>query len=454
MKEQKTKSALKQERVLIKDLRNHIGEDVKIAGWVSTIRDHGKVVFIVPRDRTGTVQAVASNDYNETALPESQKLREQWVVEIIGEVKERPEKMKKDELNGELELGIKEIKVLSEAAELPFDMDAELNLDTLLNYRPLTLRSDRARKIFKVQATLVRAFSEFFSNNDFTQFQAPKIIGEDAEGTGEVFKIDYFKDKQAYLATSPQLYKQIMVGVYERSFTIGNVYRAEKHATTRHTNEYTSMDAEMGFIKDHHDVMNMISGYLRYAIKKVKENHLGIMKEFGVELPAIPDNVPYIKLREAQEIIKKETGEDIVGEPDLEPAHERFMGQWAKKEYGSDFVYITHYPVSKRPFYTYRDPEDEGMTKSADLLFRGMEIVTCGQRMHNYDELIESMKEKGLNPKNFEFYLQAFKYGMPPHGGFGMGLERLTAKMLGISTIKETSLFPRDINRIDTLLSQ
>jgi nondiscriminating aspartyl-tRNA synthetase len=449
-KEQK----VKMERVLIKDLKNHIGKDVKIAGWVSTIRDHGKVAFIVPRDRSGTVQAVASGDYNETALPESQKLHEQWVVEIVGEVKARPEKMIKDELNGELELGIKEVKVLSEAAELPFAMDAELNLDTLLDNRPLTLRMDRNRKIFKVQETLVQAFAEYFHNEGFTEFQSPKIIGEDAEGTGEVFKVDYFKDKQAYLATSPQLYKQMLVGVFERVFTVGNVYRAEKHATTRHTNEYTSMDAEMGFITDHHDVMNVVSDYLRFAINKIGEKHGDTLKEFEVELPQIPDNVPYVKLQEAQEIIKKETGEDTVGEPDLEPSQERFMGEWAKREHNSDFIFITHYPVSKRPMYTFRDPEDEGMTKSADLLFRGIEIVTCGQRMHNYKELVESMKEKGLNPDNFEFYLQAFKYGMPPHGGFGMGLERLTAKMLGIKTIKETSLFPRDINRIDTLLSK
>ncbi len=441
-------------RTLIKDLKDFVGEDVKIAGWVSTVRDHGKVAFIVPRDRSGTVQAVASGDYNDTALPESQKLREQWVVEIVGEVKERPEKMRKDELNGELELGIKEVKVLSEAAELPFDMDAELNLDTYLDNLPLTLRKDRARKVFALQATILKSFREALNDNDFIEFQSPAIVGGDAEGGADVFKLEYFKDNTAYLASSPQLYKQMMAGVFERVFTTPKVFRAEKSATSRHLSEYTTIDFEMTFINDHRDVMNMLDKVMNKIVTNVEREHGQTLKDFNIEAPLVPESIPFMKLIEAQEIIKKETGEDCTGEPDLEPSHERFICEYAKRELNSDFVYITHYPVSKRPFYTYEDQDDKGFTKSFDLLFRGIEIVSGGQRVHNYIELIEKIKSKGLNPEAFEFYLQAFKYGIPPHGGIGMGLERLTEKFLGIGNVREASLFPRDMNRIDTLISK
>ncbi len=442
------------ERVLIKDLKDHIGEDVKVAGWVSAVRDHGKVAFIVPRDRTGTVQAVASADYNDTALPESQKLREQWVVEIVGEVKGRPEKMRKDELNGELELGIKEVKVLSEAAELPFDIETELNQDTYLDNLPLTLRRDRARRTFALQATILKAFRQTLNGNGFTEFQAPAIVGGDAEGGADVFKLEYFKDCTAYLASSPQLYKQMMTGVFERVFATTKVFRAEKSATTRHLSEYTSIDFEMAFINDHRDVMEMLTKVIKGIVSAVEAEHKETLNDFGVELPLVPNEIPFMKLSEAQEIIKSETGEDCTGEPDLEPSHEKFLCKYAKETLGSDFIFITHYPVNKRPFYTYEDEEDKGFTKSFDLLFRGVEIVSGGQRVHNYDELVQKIKDKGLKPEAFEFYLQAFKYGLPPHGGIGMGLERLTEKFLGIGNVREASLFPRDMNRIDTLLSK
>ncbi len=441
-------------RILIKDLKDHIGEDVKVAGWVSAVRDHGKVAFVVPRDRTGTVQAVASADYNDTALPESQKLREQWVVEIIGEVKERPEKMKKDELNGELELGIKEVKVLSEAAELPFDIEADLNQDTYLDHLPLTLRRERARKTFALQATILKAFRQTLNENDFTEFQTPAIVGGDAEGGADVFKLEYFKDNIAYLASSPQLYKQMMTGVFERVFTTAKVFRAEKSATTRHLSEYTTIDFEMAFINDHRDVMDMLTKVIKGIVSAVEVEHKDTLRDFEVELPLVPDEIPFMKLSEAQEIIKAETGEDCIGEPDLEPSHEKFLCKYAKEKLSSDFIFITHYPVSKRPFYTYEDEEDKGFTKSFDLLFRGVEIVSGGQRVHNYNELVQKIKDKGLKPEAFEFYLQAFKYGLPPHGGIGMGLERLTEKFLDIGNVREASLFPRDMNRIDTLLSK
>lgn len=442
------------ERILIGDLSEHVGKAVKVEGSVDIRRDHGKLIFLVLRDSSGVVQAVVNaKDENSFAIAET--LRQEWVVSIEGEVKERPDSMKKDEQNGNIELGIQKIEVLSESEELPFDMDAQLNLDTLLDYRPLTLRRERERAIFKVQAEIVRAYREFLQGEGFTSFQNPALVGADAEGGANVFKVEYFKDKAAYLATSPQFYKQIMVGVFERVYSIGNVFRAEKHATTRHLNEYTSLDMEMGFIKDHTTIMDVEEKFLRYLSERLQENCSKEIAILGAEIPRFRDSaIPRLKLREAQALISKETGNDCIGEPDLEPEHERWLCEWALREHQSDFVFVTHYPVEKRPFYTYEDEEDKGFTKSFDLLFRGVEITTGGQRIHDHDTLVKQLKEKGLNPENFSFYLQSFKYGMPPHGGWGMGLERLTQKMLGLENVKEATLFPRDMNRIDTLLSQ
>ena len=439
------------ERIYIKDIKNKIGEEVKLAGWVDVRRDHGKLIFIDLRDMSGKAQMVALPNHKE-AHNAASKLRSECVVEIIGKVNKRPEKMvNKNEELGEVEVEITEVKILSEA-EIPFEKDAVTNLDTHLDNLPLTLRTEKSKAVFKVQAETVKAFREFLNQENFTEFQAPKLIGEDAEGGANSFDVTYFKHI-AHLAQSPQLYKQIMVGVFERVFAVGNVYRAEKHSTTRHLNEYTSLDMEMGFIQDHTDIMKMENRLLKFVMGALKE-YCG--KEFELlkaTVPEVPENIPAMKLREAQEIIKKETGEDCVKEPDLEPQHERWLCEYAQKQFGSDFIFITHFPMAKRPFYTHEDENDIGYAKGFDLLFRGVEITTGAQRIHKYDELVEALKKKGLNPDKFSFYLQAFKSGMPPHGGFGMGLERLTAKLLGLENVKEATLFPRDLNRIDTLLS-
>ena len=443
------------ERTLIKDLHNHIDSEVTIAGWVNVARNQGKMAFFDFRDRSGYVQGVVFG--KPEVLEVAHELRPEWVVTVTGKVNKRPEKMVKEGvLNGDIELEITNITVLSKAESLPFDLDEKLNIDTLLDYRPLTLRRDRERAIFRVQYEIITAYREHLTSLDFVEIQAPKLIGEDAEGGGEVFELSYFHDKTANLATSPQLYKQIMVGVFERVFTTGNVFRAEKHSTTRHLNEYTSIDAEFGFIQDHLDVMRVQTALIHFIIKRLDER---CKQEFGLldaTLPLLPkgDLFPHMKLREAQELIKKEAGQDKTKEPDLEPEDERFLCEYAREHLSSDFIFITHYPVSKRPFYTYEDEEDPGFTKSFDLLFRGVEITTGGQRRHDYENLLEGARAKGLNPETFSFYGQAFRYGMPPHGGWGMGLERLTQKFLGISNVKEATLFPRDINRIDTLLSQ
>jgi nondiscriminating aspartyl-tRNA synthetase len=441
------------ERILIGELGQHVGETVTICGWVDVRRDQGKLVFFDFRDRSGYVQGVVLPG-DEALMEAAKEVRNEYVVQISGIVNKRPEKnVQAEKQNGDIELEVKGIAVLSAAESMPFEFEGELNLDTYFDYLPLTLRSKRARAIFKVQSEIIKAYRAFLNQEGFTEFQAPKLIGDDAEGSGEVFEVPYFYGKTAHLATSPQLYKQIMVGIFERVFCTGIVFRAEKHSTSRHLNEYTSLDIEMGFIKDHKDVMATENRLMKYIC-----DHLGstCSEEFALlqaEVPEVPEQIPSMKLREAQELIFKETGRDNRNEPDLEPEDERWLCEWSKKEHDSDFVFVTHYPVSKRPMYTFEDPEDPGFTRSFDLLFRGVEITTGGQRRHEYQNLIDGIKMKGLEPEKFSYYLQAFKYGLPPHGGWGMGLERLTAKFLGLANVKEAALFPRDINRIDTLLS-
>lgn len=440
-------------RTLIKEVREAVGKEATIAGFVDVRRDHGKLIFIDVRDRSGKVQCVVTPDKKE-AHEMATMLRPEWVIAVTGKVNKRPEKMvNTDEPNGTVEIEIVEIKVLGQAKELPFELGTETHIDTHLDYLPLTLRDKKHRTIFKVQAIITQTFRDFYTNESFTEFQAPKLIGDDAEGGANSFDVSYFKHT-AHLAQSPQLYKQIMVGVFERVFTVGNVYRAEKHSTTRHLNEYTSLDIEFGFIKDHTDVMGIENRFLLHLEKELRAHCAEEFALLNVEIPVVPEKIPAMKLTEALALIKKETGADKTGAMDLEPEDERWLCEYIKKEFSSDFIFITHFPTAKRPFYTYRDEMNPAYTKGFDLLFRGVEITTGAQRIHDYDTLVASLKEKGLDPEKFSFYLQAFKYGMPPHGGFGMGLERLTQKFLGLSNVKEATLFPRDLNRIDTLLSK
>ncbi len=435
------------DRTLIHELPRSIGKPAAIAGWIEARRDHGKLIFLEVRDRSGVVQAVVTPKAAD-ALAVAETLRPQWTVVVEGEIKERPENMRAEGELGAVELVAARIDVLSRAQELPFELGTEINIDTHLDYLPLTVRTERARDIFLLQETLIDGFRTGLRTRGFTEFQAPALVGGDAEGGAAAFSVDYYYDKKAFLATSPQFYKQIMVGAFERVFATPKVFRGEKHATTRHLSEYSTMDFEMGFIKDHTDVMAVLEGVLRETIARVADLHAPALARFCVEAPCMPERVPTLKLREAQHIL------GVGAEPDLEPEHERAICEWAKKEHASDFVFITHYPVSKRPFYTYEDEADPGFTKSFDLLFRGLEITTGGQRIHEHDALVKRIVEKGLEPAHFAYYLQAFRWGMPPHGGQATGLERLTARMLGLQNVKEATLFPRDLNRIDVRLSQ
>ncbi len=441
------------ERTLIKDLKNHVGTEVLINGVVNVARHQGKMAFFDFRDRSSLIQGVVFG--KPEVLEVAKDIGAEYAVAVKGIVNKRPEKMVNATApNGDIELEITGIEILNPSEAMPFDMSADFSLDVLLDNRPLTLRRERERAIFKIQHTIITAYREFLVSEGFTEFQAPKLVGGDAEGGAEVFKVEYFDGKSAYLATSPQLYKQMMVGVFERVFTAGSMFRAEKSATTRHMSEIAMLDLEMGFIKDHTDVIALVTKLMRFITEEIN-------KKCGAELsllempPALaPETFPVMTLREAQELIKQETGADKTAEPDLEPEDERFLCEYANKHWQSDFVFVTHFPTSKRPFYTHIDPEKPEFTRSFDLLFRGLEMCSGGQRVHNYAELIERIKSKGLDPDKFEFYLQAFKYGIPPHGGIGMGLERLTMKYSGVKNVKEASLFPRDMNRIDLLLSE
>ncbi|MBI2612708.1 aspartate--tRNA(Asn) ligase [Candidatus Kaiserbacteria bacterium] len=435
------------ERTLTVDLPKSIGTSAKIAGWVEVRRDHGKLIFLDIRDRSGTVQVVVTPKAAE-ALESAKEIRAQWVVEIEGEVKARPENMRGEGPLGGVELVAAEIQVLSKAQELPFELGTEVNIDTHFDHLPLTLRSRRSRDIFAMQASILEAYRASLRRQEFTEFEAPAIVGGDAEGGAAAFKVEYYDQTVAFLATSPQFYKQIMVGPFERAFTIAKIFRAEKSATTRHLSEITQMDFEMGFIQNELEPMKVLEQVVRDVVDSVSKEHADMFARFNTTSPLLPDEFPILTLKEAlQKLGKREA-------PDLDPEDERGICEWAKKEKNSDFIFITKFPTKKRAFYTYEDPSEAPYSRGFDLLFRGLEINSGSQRIHDYDVLVSRMKERGLDPEKFSFYLQAFKYGLPPHGGCSTGLERFTARMLELPNVKEASPFPRDMSRIDTRLSE
>ena len=434
------------ERTLNKDLPNEIGKTVSISGWVDVRRDHGKLIFLDIRDRSGIVQTVVTPKAAE-ALDIAKELRAQWVVAVEGEVKARPEATKGEGPLGGIEISAQSITVLSRAQELPFELGTEVNLDTHLDHLPLTLRSRRSRDIFKMQASILNAYRTSLRAQDFTEFEAPVLVGGDAEGGAAAFKVGYYYDQTAYLATSPQFYKQIMVGPFERVFTVCKIFRAEKSATTRHLSEATCVDFEMGFIDNEREPMKILEQAIRDTVNAVSSEHADMFARFNTQAPLISDEIPVLTLKEALETLRKKEA------PDMEPEDERAICEWAKKEKNSDFVFITRYPTKKRAFYTYEDPAEAPYSRGFDLLFRGLEINSGSQRIHDHDTLVARMKERGLDPEKFSFYLQAFKFGLPPHGGSSTGLERFTARMLELPNVKEATAFPRDMNRIDVRLT-
>ena len=437
-----------------------VGESVIVSGMIHNVRVTKWGGFIVLRKSRGLLQAVVSNEtslfYDEKgeAITMADLCRE-MAVSITGVVGEAKIKDPAAFYNT-IEIAVSSVSILSRptTAEV-VDMNALKfgDEETLLRYkfdnRQVTLRNPRDMAILKVQSTIARSFADFLSTNGFTQIFTPKIVSEGAEGGANVFKMDYF-GKQVYLAQSPQFYKQIGVGVYERVFEVAPAYRAEKHNTSRHLNEYISLDVEMGFIKGQEEVMTLEAALLRHIIATVETECAHELNLLGATIPVLPEQVPVWRLSEVHDILFEHNlcETDHRGEDDLAPEEERAICKYAQEIYGSDFVFVTHFPSEHRAFYAMDDPENPELTLSFDLLMRGLEVTSGGQRIHKEQEYRDKMIKRGMNPDAFRFYLDTFRNGMPPHGGFAIGLERITACFLGINNVKECSMFPRDINRV------
>lgn len=430
-------------RILTTNLSKYTGKEVKLSGWIHRVRGMGAISFVVIRDGKSIAQTVFEGKKLQDVLNE---LKEESVISVTGKVK----KEKRAPMG--VELRVKKVEVLSKVTEdLPLTINKKkfnVNLDTLLDNRTIALRNPDQRAIFRIQGEILKAFRSFFEENGFTEINTPKIVSAGAEtGGAEMFSMKYFKKGNAYLAQSPQLYKQIMVGVFEKVYETAYVYRAEPHATSRHLNEYMSLDMEMGFIDSWTDLIDIHQELVKYILDWLNKNSKEDFETLGATIPKYV-KIPVMKLSEAQEILEKEYKVKCKGAPDLDPKQEKLICEYTAKKHRSDFVFITHYPTKKRPFYTYEDPKNPKETLSFDLLFRGLEVTTGGQRHYEYEKIVEKLKEKRINPKDFKEYLDVFKYGMPPHGGFALGLERLTARLLDLDNVKEVSLFPRDINRL------
>lgn len=418
---------------------NHESNDeVTVMGWIHRIRKLKSVTFLILRDRSGLLQCILTPEQTE-----QHNLTLESVVQLQG----RCVPSKND--YGQIELIARSVKILSQAMpELPIQINGaslEVQLDTQLEHRVLALRHPKEQAIFKIQAAIGDAFRSFLKEQDFTEIHTPKLVKEGAEGGANVFKLDYFGET-AYLAQSPQFYKQMMViAGMERVFEVGSVFRAEAHSTSRHLNEYVSLDLEMGFIEHEDELMSLETELLKYIFQELSKNYEKELELLEAALPDVPSDIPKLKLEEAIVILKTQYGKTEL-EGDLDPEGEKLISNHIFKETGSDFLFLTHYPQRKRPMYTMPCGEEE--THSFDLIFRGVEITTGGRRIHDYQTLVSAMQRKGLDPEMYKSYLEAFKYGAPPHGGLAIGLERLTALLLGFSNIRRTSLFPRDGQRL------
>jgi nondiscriminating aspartyl-tRNA synthetase len=425
------------ERVFTSELSRHVGERVRLAGWLHHQRRLSRLTFMLLRDARGLAQIVVEG--------EPPHWHAETVLEVEGRVEATPE------APGGVELHEPEFRVLAEpVAPPPIELRRprlKEQLPTILDHAPVALRHPRERAKLQLAAASVAGFRAALDGLGFLEIQTPKLVAAATEGGANVFAVDYF-GRPAYLAQSPQLYKQILVGVFERVYETGPAFRAEPHDTGRHLAEYFSLDAELGFIDDHRDVMRVAHEAIAGMAEAVSSRAGAEIDLLGVEVPEVPSEVPSIDFVQAQEAIERATGERVVGAPDLAPAHERWLGDWARVEHGSDFLFVLGYPMEKRPFYTHPDPERPELSRGFDLLFRGLEIVTGGQRLHRHEDYVSALAARGLDPDPFAGYLQAFRYGMPPHGGFALGLERWVARLVGAANIRETTLFPRDRNRL------
>lgn len=432
-------------RILAKDAAQHIGKDITVQGWIHKKRLLGGLNFINLRDRSGLIQMVVED---KTEVEKLRGLQIGTVLSVSGNVWEE------QRAPGGAELHDPIITVMVPVTdEPPIEIDKPIdhkpdNHDTLFEYRGLSLRNLQEQKVFKIRANMLRFIREFLSNQDFTEIQTPKLLPGATEGGAEVFKLDYF-GKEATLAQSPQFYKQMMVGVYERVFEIGQAYRAELSATTRHMTELTMLDIEMAFVENHDEVLDMVGGMTADVLRKTYEEHASDLKSWNAPELKLTDEVPKFTVAEIHEMYSKANNTDTTGEKDLTPDEERWIAEHARKKLNSDLVYATHFPIAAMKFY-HQANEDGETVAWGDLLFRGLEIATVPLREHRYDKLVEQMKAAGLDPTEpgFRYYLQAFQYGLPPHGGCGFGIDRFVQKTVGLGNVKEATLFPRDLNRL------
>ncbi|MFN8486325.1 MAG: aspartate--tRNA(Asn) ligase [Caldilineaceae bacterium] len=444
-----TTTAVKPLLIRTTEVSAHVGEFVQLQGWLHNLRRLGGVSFLVLRDGWGTIQAVAEQEADLQPLVESE-LNTETVITLEGLVASVPQ------APGGIELHQPRITVITPVREpLPVVIskrEVNASLPMLLDHAVVVNRHPTRRAVFRLSAGVMATFREALANRGFTEVQTPKIVASATESGANVFKIDYF-GRPAYLAQSPQFYKQIMVGVFQGVYEVAPVFRAEPHDTTRHINEYVSLDVEFGFIENHFTVMALLRDVLAHIFGRLAENYSTELSLLNAKLPTVPVQIPHLHFSEAKELVFRLHREDLQGvdernEPDLSPQEERWLGEWAQKEHNSDFLFVTGYPMSKRPFYTHPDPARPAYSNSFDLLFRGTELVTGGQRLHRYEDYLAALNQANLATAPFETYLEAFRYGMPPHGGFAIGSERLLMQLLGAPNVRLTTLFPRDLNRL------
>lgn len=422
-------------------ISDYIGKRIHIHGSVYKIRKMSGFAFVILRTARELIQCIYSNEFSEFEL---EILKEESCIELTADV------VADERSRTGWELRMIAVKILTTpSSESPIVINnkrVDTSLENLLNYRPITLRNEKERAIFKLQEGICNGFRSFLLENKFTEIHSPKLVYAGAEGGANIFTVNYF-GKEVYLAQSPQFYKQMMVGVFERVFEIGPVFRAEKHDTSRHLNEYTSVDFEMGYIKGFEDIMQMEVQMLKYTLNKLKERYSYELDLLEVDLPEI-SGIPSIRFMEAKELIARIYKRDIKDFEDFEPEEEKLLSELIKKQTGSEFVFVTHYPSKKRPFYAMDDPDNPSETLSFDLLFRGLEVTTGGQRIHVYNQQLDKMRQRNMNISLFDSYLMLHKYGVPPHGGLGLGLERFTSRLLNQENVRLATLFPRDINRV------
>lgn len=432
-----------QEEVELEDLlKAEEGTTIILEGAVHSIRDMGEIAFVILRKREGLIQTVWEEGKTDMELSE---IREGDYIHVTGQIKDE------ERAPHGKEVRLSTIRHLSHVScPLPLPIDKwKLNtsLEAKLDRRSLSLRNIRERARFRIQEGIVRGFRDFLYEQGFTEIHTPKIGAKSAEGGANMFRLSYFH-RPAVLQQSPQLYKQMMVGVFDRVFETGPVFRAEKHNTRRHLNEYTSLDFEMGYIHSFLDICAMETGFLQYTMNLLEKEYNKELKLLNITLPDV-EKIPYVRFDEAKRLVSEKYNRKIRNPFDLEPEEEELIGKYFKEEYNADFVFVTHYPSKKRPFYAMDDPEDTRYTLSFDLLYHGLEITTGGQRIHDLSMLEEKIQEKGMTEEGLEQYLDAFRFGMPPHGGLGIGLERLTMQLLGEDNVREACLFPRDMSRLE-----